>query len=175
MPIEQVQRGVASDGHGIVLWVPTIADTTKPTVTELTGSGVKRLTYGLTTDGFTHETSIAKITVGRFTLDQALELDGVITDTVEVRWVYNRTTPTDVETTLGEPGVEGNIVKIFGYPNDHVIDASTKINAIIPVTTSVPRDVPPTANSELVEVQTLNVRGKVRREHEIEVQASGGV
>ena len=70
------------------------------------------------------------------------------------------------------PGVDGNIVKILGYPNDHVIDEDTKINAIIPVTTSIPRDVPPTQNSELVKVQSLNIRGKVRREHEITVQAA---
>lgn len=172
MAFEPVQKGTASDGHGIVLWVPAIADLTKPTVAELTGASVKRLTYGLTADGFTHDTTVAKITVGRFTLDQALELDGTITDTVEVRWVYNRTNPTDIETALGAPGVDGNIVKILGYPNDHEIDEDTKINAIIPVTTSIPRDVPPTANSELVKVQSLNVRGKVRREHEITVQAA---
>ena len=172
MAFEPVQKGTASDGHGIVLWVPAIADLTKPTIAELTAQTVKRLTYGLTADGFAHDTTIAKITVGRYTLDQALELDGTITDTVEVRWVYNRTNPTDIETTLGTPGVDGNVVKILGYPNDHEIDEDTKINAIIPVTTSIPRDVPPTANSELVKVQALNVRGKVRREHEITVQAA---
>lgn len=172
MPYEEVQRGQAADGHGIVLWVPAIADPTKPTIAELTAASVKRITYGLATDGFAHETTVAKITVGRYTLDQALELDGVITDTVELRWVYNRVEPTDVEVTLGTPGVDGNIVKILGYPNDHVIDEDTKINAIIPVTTSIPRDVPPTMNSELMKIQALNVRGKVRREHEITVQAA---
>lgn len=169
MPYEEVQRGQAADGHGIVLWVPTIADLANPTVAELTAGTVKRITYGLTPDGFNHDTSVATITTGRYTLDQALELDGKITDTVEVRWVYNRTTPTVVETTLGTPGVSGNLVKILGYRNDHVIDEDTKINAIIPVTTSVPRDVPPTENSELVKVQKLNVTGRVFREHEITV------
>ncbi len=169
MPYEEVQRGQAADGHGIVLWVPTIEDLANPTVAELTAGTVKRITYGLTPDGFNHDTSVATITTGRYTLDQALELDGKITDTVEVRWVYNRTTPTVVETTLGTPGVSGNLVKILGYRNDHVIDEDTKINAIIPVTTSIPRDVPPTENSELVKVQKLNVTGRVFREHEITV------
>lgn len=172
MPYEEVQRGQAADGHGIVLWVPTIENLANPTVAELTAGTVKRITYGLTPDGFNHDTSVATITTGRFTLDQALELDGKITDTVEVRWVYNRTTPTAVESTLGTPGVSGNLVKILGYRNDHVIDEDTKINAIIPVTTSVPRDVPPTENSELVKVQKLNVTGRVFREHEITVAAA---
>lgn len=171
MPYEEVQRGQAADGHGIVLWVPTIEDLANPTVAELTAGTVKRITYGLTPDGFNHDTSVATITTGRFTLDQALELDGKITDTVEVRWVYNRVTPTVVETALGTPGVSGNLVKILGYRNDHVIDEDTKINAIIPVTTSIPRDVPPTENSELVKVQKLNVTGRVFREHEITVSA----
>ncbi|MEV8023398.1 hypothetical protein [Microbacterium sp. NPDC080220] len=169
---EAVQRGQAADGHGIVLWCPAIADRRRPTIAELTGSGVKRLTYGLGPDGFNHSVTVATITAGRYTLDQALELDGTITDTLEVRWVYNRTTPTDVETVLGTPGVDGEIVHILGYPNDHEIDEDTKINAIIPVTTGLPRDVPPTANSELMKVQKLNVRDKVAREHEIEVQAA---
>ncbi|SDG21533.1 hypothetical protein [Microbacterium sp. 77mftsu3.1] len=169
---EAVQRGQAADGRGIVLWAPTIADPTKPTVAELNAASVKRLTYGLAPDGFNHSMTIATITAGRYTLDQALELDGTVTDTVEVRWVYNRTTPTQVETVLGTPGVDGNIVHILGYPNDHEIDEDTKINAIIPVTTSIPRDVPPTANSELMKIQKLNVRDKVRREHEITVQAA---
>jgi hypothetical protein len=169
---EAVQKGQASDGHGIVLFVTTIADIYEPTVAELTAGTVKKITYGLSPDGFNHETNIATITTGRYTLDQALELDGVITDTVEVRYVYNRTTPTVVETALGTPGTAGYIVKILGYENDHTIDATTKINAIIPIVTSVPRDVPPTANSELLKVLKLNVSGKVAREHEITVQAA---
>lgn len=168
---EAVQRGQAADGRGIVLWVPTIADRTKPTVSELTAASVKRLTLGLAPDGFNHGVTVATITAGRYTLEQALELDGTITDTLEVRWVYNRNTPTDIETVLGTPGVDGNVVHILGYPRDHEIDASTKINAILPVTTGLPRDVPPTANSELMKIQKLNVNGKVAREHEIEVQA----
>lgn len=169
---EKVQRGQAADGRGIVLWVPAIEDPTKPKIAELTAASVKRLTYGLTADGFNHGITVATITVGRYTLDQALEMDGTITDTLEVRWVYNRVNPTDVETVLGTPGVEGNIVHILGYPNDHEIDEDTKINAILPVVTGLPRDVPPTANSELAKVQKLNIAGKVRREHEITVQAA---
>lgn len=172
MAFEPVQKGTPADGHGIVLAVPTIANLAEPTVVELTAGTVKRATYGLATDGFDWQTAIAKITTGRYTLAQALQLDGVITDTVVVKWVYNRTTPTDVETLFGTPGTETNIVVIYGYPNDHVIDASTKINGIIPVTTSIPREVPPTTNSELMKIQDLNVSGKVYREHEITVQAA---
>jgi hypothetical protein len=171
MTFESVQQGQAADGHGIVLFVPSIADIYHPTVAELTAGTVKKLTYGLATDGFDHQTSVATITVGRYTLDQALELDGVITDTVEVKWIYNRSTPTAIETALGTPGIAGNLVKILGYANDYTIAPTTKINAIIPFCTSIPRDVPPAANTELMKIQKLNVTGKVAREHEITVAA----
>lgn len=172
MAFEPVQKGTPADGHGIVLSVPAIADRANPTVAELTANTVKRATYGLAPDGFDWQTTIATITTGRFTLAQVLELDGTITDSVELKWVYNRTTPTTVETSFGTPGVDTNIVVIYGYPNDHVIDEDTKINAIIPVTTSIPREVPPTTNSELMKIQKLNIRDKVYREHEITVQAA---
>jgi hypothetical protein len=159
---EPVQRGTAADGHGIVLWLDTIADTSAITDDELAAGD--EITYGLAPDGFVHDTSIAVITTGRYTLAQALELDGVVTDTVEVRWVYNRTTPTAVETTLGTPGTDGYIVHALGYPNGHTFVADDVVNAIIPVTTSIPRDVPPTQNTELMKVQRLNVRGQVQRE-----------
>jgi len=173
MTAEDVQLGTAADGHGTVLWVPAIADLSKPTVAELTAETVIPITYGLATDGFDHQTTIATITTGRYTLDQALELDGKVTDTVELKWVYNRTTPTAVETALGTPGVTGNLVKILGYENGFTIDETTKINAIIPGTTSIPRDVPPTENSELMKIQKINVTGKVYREHEITVSTGG--
>lgn len=159
---ETVEKGFASDGRGIVLWVDTIADPSAPTAAELAAG--EPITYGLAPDGFTHETSIATITTGRYTLAQALELDGIVTDTVEVRWVYNRQTPTTVETTLGTPGTDGFIVHSLGYANGHVFAAADVINAVIPVTTSIPRDVPPTQNVEAMKVQKLNVRGTVHRE-----------
>ena len=164
MSVEQVQKGQASDGRGIVLWVPAIADPSAPKVAELTAAGVKAITYGLASDGLAHETTVATITTGRYMLDQAIELDGTVTDTVEVKWVYNRTAPTVVETTLGTPGLDAFLVKILGYANGTTIAAAMKCNAVIPVTTSIPRDIPSTTNSELMKVQKLNVRGKVYRE-----------
>lgn len=159
---ESVQKGTAADGNGIVLWVETIANPSAPTAAELAAG--ERITYGLAPDGFTHETTVAVITTGRYTLAQALELDGTVTDTVEVRWVYNRENPTDVETVLGTPGTDGYIVHALGYPNGHTFVATDVLNAVIPVTTSIPRDVPPAQNTELMKVQRLNVRGQVHRE-----------
>lgn len=164
MAAEDVQLGQAADGFGIVLWVPTIADISAPTVAELGAGTVVPLTYGITPDGFQHNTTINTVTTGRYTLRQALELDGTVVDTVEVTYVYNRETPTEVETAIGTPGTVGNIVHALGYPNGHTFVATDVINAIIPVKTSIPRDVPPTQNSELAKMVKLNVTGEVQRE-----------
>src|SRR3546814_10549220 len=86
-PLEVVPPGQSSDGRGLVLFVPTIADPTAPTVAELTAGTVKPLTYSLVPDGFRHETTENTITDGRYTLKQVLELAGTVTDTLEVQYV----------------------------------------------------------------------------------------
>lgn len=161
---EPWQTGFAVDDKGIVLWVPAIANVYEPTVTELTAAGVVRLTFGLTPDGFNHAPTVNKVTSGRYTSKQVITYDGTVSDDLTLRYVYNRTTPTEVEETIGTPGVDGNIVHILGYPNDHEIAVGTKLNAVIPVTTSISTDIPATANTEAFKEQKPNVRGEVARE-----------
>lgn len=163
MPLEAVQNGVAADGNGLVLFVPTIANPAAPTVSELTAGTVKPLTYGLMADGFDWQTSAAAITTGRFTLLQALELEGVLTDTLEIKYPYNPSTPTVIETALGQKGIVGFIVVRLGYPNSTAITATQKLAGVIPISTGTPHIVPPTANSELQQSQKLYVNGSVQR------------
>jgi hypothetical protein len=165
--VEAWQDGFAIDDNGIVLWVPTIADVENPTAQELTAAGVIRLTGGLTPDGFSHTPTVNKVTSGRYARKQTITYDGTISDEVVLRYVYNRTTPTAVEEILSVTGVDGNIVHILGYPNDHVIAAGTKVNAVIPVTTSVSVDIPATANTEAFKETRPNVRAEVAREVEV--------
>ncbi|GAA4762638.1 phage tail tube protein [Microbacterium gilvum] len=164
MAEEAVQNGTVSDGNGIVLWVPAIANPLAPTPAELNAAGVKKLTYGITGDGFQHGTTFAVVTKSRYTLAQALEDEGVATDTLEITYVYNRTTPTVAELALGVKGATGFIVHVLGYENGHVFVATDKINAILPVKLGTSRDVPPTANGELAKIVKANVTGIVRRE-----------
>lgn len=164
MATEAVQKGAAADGRGIVLWVPTIADTDNPTLAELTATGVKKLTYGLTGDGFDLAVTINNITSTRYTLAQALKLEGTKDYTLTLRYVYNRETPTDAEVTLGTKGTEGFIAHILGYENGHVLEATDKINAIIPIRTATSTDVPPTANTELAKQMIPEIIGEVKTE-----------
>lgn len=162
MALETVAQGVAADGNGLVLWVPTIADPAAPTKAELTGGTVKKLTYALAPDGFDHQTSVATITAGRYTLAQALEIDGTITDTIEVKYVYNNALSDDASSTL-TPGTDGFIVKRLGIDNGTAVDTGQKVT-VIPVKCSIRRDVPPTANTELMKIQKLNVTDTVHRD-----------
>lgn len=164
MATEAVQKGFASDGNGIVIWVPAIADPAAPTLVEINAVTSKRLTYGLTPDGFQHTITENAITSGRYTLRQVIELAGTVQDNLELTYVYNRQTPTDAETALGTPGTAGFIVHILGYENGHTLAAADKINAVIPCETGISRDNPPTANTEPSKTVKMYVTGEVARE-----------
>lgn len=163
MAEEAIQSGQAADGNGLILWVPTIADTTGPDEDELTAGTVKPLTYGLMRDGFNHQVTFGTITVDRYMLAQVLESEGVPTDTLELTYPYNRTTPTVAEQTLVK-GASGFIVQRLGYPNGTAIAAGQKLNAVIPVKIGTPREVPAAQNQELRKIVKAYVTGIVRRE-----------
>lgn len=163
---EQVQAGVASDGHGIVIWVPDYAGGV-PAIADLTASGAKRLTYGLIS--FDLAVTINTITTNRYTLAQALKLEGSKDFTLTTQYVYNRKTPTDAELTLGETakGTEGAFVQILGYPNGHELVAGDVINAVIPARIASSTDVPPTANTELAKQMIPEIIGEILAEVEL--------
>lgn len=162
MALESVAAGTPADGNGLVLWVPAIANPAAPTVAELTAGTVKPLTYALAPDGFDHQTSVAIITSGRYTLAQALESEGVITDTLEVKYVYNAA-QTDTASTTLTTGTTGFVVKRLGVANGTAVQAGQKVT-VLPVKCGVKRDVPPTANTELMKIQKLLITGTVNRD-----------
>lgn len=158
MAEEIVPPGQASDGRGLVLFVPAIANTLAPTVAELTATGVEKLTYSLVPDGFRHETTENTISTGRYTLKQVLETPGTITDTLEVQYV----TGSPAQDALAE-GATGYIVHRLGVLNEIEPAADQEVD-IIPVRAGVQRKVAPTANTELQRVQKLFITGSVRRD-----------
>lgn len=167
MAFEKVQEGFSSNDHGIVLWIPGedgVADLDAPTVAELTGPEVVRLTYGLTPDGFQLENTQNKIQTGRYTLGQELTLDGTVSDALTLLYVYNRENPTEVEQVLGQTGAAGTIVHALGYVNDHEFEPGDVINELIPVRLSQSVTVPPAVNTEPTKRQVPNVTGRVARE-----------
>lgn len=156
-PLEEVPAGTPADGNGLVLFVSAIANPAAPTVAELSGGTVEKLTYSLVPDGFRLETTENVISSGRYTLAQVLELPGTVLDTLEVQYVIG----SPAEETL-ENGVTGFIVQRLGVPNETAIAAAQKVT-VIPIRAGLQREVAPTANTELALVQKLYVTGTVQR------------
>lgn len=163
MALEDVAPGQASDGFGLVVFVPEtpgIADVDAPSVSEIAG-GIP-LTYSLVPDGFRHETTENVIQSGRYTLKQILELPGTVVDTLEVQYVYTGTSADIARTTLAE-GTRGFIVHRLGVANEVPFE-NGQIVDVIPVQAGIQRKVAPTANTELQRVQKLHVVGALGRD-----------
>lgn len=156
MALETVPTGVASDGNGLVLFVPTIADPAAPTVAELAAG--TPITYSLTGDGFNHTTTENRVTANRLTLKQQIQYAGTIADEVELSYANGST----AETTL-EQGTTGYIVARWGVPNEDAV-AAADVVTVIPGVAGVQRQNPPAVNTELSKSQLWLVSGTVQRD-----------
>jgi hypothetical protein len=163
MVLETVPAGVVSDGNGLVLFVPAIANTAAPTVAELTAGGVKKITYSITGDGgYTHGVTINTVTANRLTLVQTIQYDGTIADDLEIKFVYTNTAGDVVRLALPQ-GQAGFIVERWAVPNSQAIAAGDIVD-VIPIKASLQRKDAPAANTELTRTQKLNVTGTVQRD-----------
>lgn len=153
MADEAVPAGQASDGNGLVVWVPTLADPEAPSTTEL-NAGTK-ITYSLVGDGFRHTPTENRITVQRYTLKQQLSLPGTRTDELELQYVSG--SPADTTLT---PGTNGYLVQRLGVANGTAW-ANGQIVDVFPVTCGLQRKVAPAPDTELAKVQTMHIRAAV--------------
>ena len=162
MPVEIVPSGTPSNGQVLVVFVPTILNTSAPKLTELTAATVRRLTYSITGDGYTRTTTINEVTANRLTLPQQLQYDGTEVDTLSITYVYTNTAGDVVRLALPR-GTSGFIVERWTVPNatDYAVG---QIVDVIPITASVPVKDAPVMNQELTRTQRLNVTGPVQRD-----------
>lgn len=162
MPLETVPTGTPSDGQGLVLFVPAIANPAAPTVAELTAGTVKQLTYSITGDGYNHSVTINEVTANRLTLKQTLQYDGTEVDNLSITYVYTNTAG-DVARVALPVGTTGFIVERWAVPNETAIAAAQLVD-VIPIKASVSIKNAPVANQELTRTQRLNVTGPVYRD-----------
>lgn len=162
MPLENVPTGIPSDGNALVLFVPAIANTSAPTVAELTAGTVKAFTYSITGDGYNHTVTINKVVANRLTLKQELQYDGTEVDELSITYVYTNTAGDVVRVALPQ-GTTGFIVERWSIGNDVAI-AAGQIVDVIPIKASVSVKNAPVANQELTRTQRLNVTGVVKRD-----------
>lgn len=165
---ETVSEGFGYEGNGTVLWVPTIANPSAPTVAELdAGTPITYDLYGAT--GYSLEPSETRRPITRYTLDQELDAEGTIKYTLTLLYVFNPETPTDAETTIGVRGTSGFIVHILGYENGFDIAADTVLTDVVPVRTGRSFPVPATANTEAHKRTQPSIIGEVL--HDVKVAA----
>lgn len=159
-PTPDVAPGQVSDGHALVLWVPTIANPKAPTVAELTASGVLDLTYKLFGDGLDHQSEVTKNTSTRYTLAQELEFEGSEKDTLVLRYPY-RGTEDDVVRLALTRYTEGFLVERLNLPKDTAIAADQLLSIVAPVRCGKQREIPRTKNTEIGKIQDLLPIGTV--------------
>lgn len=163
MATEEVQESFGYDGMGVVLHCATIANPAAPTAAELAAG--TPITYGLYgPTGYALETTINERTSTRYTLEQELSSEGTKKYKLTLLYVYNRETPTEVETILGTKGVSGYIVHALGYESGHVFAAGDKINDVVPIRTATSVDVPATANTDAHKQTMPSITGRVEQE-----------
>ena len=169
MAKETVSEGFGYEGMGTVLWVPTIANPSAPTVAELAaGTPITYDLFGPT--GYSLTATETRRTISRYTLDQELDAEGTTKYALVLLYVFNRETPTDAETTIGVRGTSGYIVHFLGYENGWTIAAGDKITDLVPVRTGKSFVVPATANTEAHKTTTPSITGEVL--HEVAVVAA---
>lgn len=152
-----------ADGNVKVAWVPTIADPSAPTVTELTATGVVDLSCYLTADGWTPALDEQTISDDRLCSTATFEQPGRSSRTLDIMYIDNTnngTQPNDATETL-IPGTAGYLVRRGGVPYDQVF-ASGDVVDVWPVTAGKYAPQPPEANSVLRRAQKMFVTGQVR-------------
>lgn len=117
MPIENIPASTQSDGNWRITYVPTGSNA--KSVAILNGATAKPITYGLTADGFTSDTTQATITDGRLTLTTDLSRPGKITSTAGFKAVAS----TNVDSAdmilkgLSQSGAEAQFLVRRGVSN----------------------------------------------------------
>ncbi|MEV4777456.1 hypothetical protein [Microbacterium sp. LWH12-1.2] len=169
MAKETVSEGFGYEDMGTVLWVPTIANPSAPTLAELTaGTPITYDLYGAS--GYSLAVTETPRNITRYTLAQQLSAEGTIAYALTLLYVFNRETPTDAETTIGVRGTSGYIVHFLGYENGWTRAAGDVITDLVPVRTTRSHVVPATANTEAHKMTSPSITGEVL--HEIAIVAA---
>lgn len=154
-----------ADGNIATWLVPTIADTTAPTVTEI-AAGVDVSCY-LTPDGFSLTIDQATISDERLCSTETFAQPGRKSYTLTLTGIDNTNSPNEAtDNELVDTLVEGTemyLVRRRGVPFDQEIAADDKVT-VIPFKPGVKQDVAPEANSVIRSTWTGFVTGAVQTE-----------
>jgi hypothetical protein len=165
-----IPDGVVADGQVKVLWVPTIADTTQPTVDELTGVGVIDLSCFLSSDGLATSADEQTITDERLCSTQTFTKPGRFTRGLQVKYVYDQQAAPNTDTNEAYETMkhltDGYVVQRWGLDYETAVTAGDIVD-VWPVTCGVQLKLPPEANTTLKVQQTLHPRNAVQEDVEV--------
>jgi hypothetical protein len=155
-----------SDGMLKVVYVPTLADPTAPTQTELRAGTVIDLSCYLTGDGFTTGTNETAAVDERLCSVQTFEQPGRYTDTLDVKYIYRQQEPSSASnkayTTLKRLTV-GYAVSRYGIP--YATDLTTgDVVDVTPIKCGQQIKMPRADNEVFKVQQKLFITGVVQRD-----------
>lgn len=155
MAAETVPLSVPSDGNLTIWWVPGLASNPLSKAV-IEGGTSKVITYSLTADGWDYKSEEAIVEDERLALKQALQDIGIITDTLELKYVFGDTA--DVARVALTEGTSGWFVVRFAKANDTTVTVGDKVDAI-PVKLGRQRKSAPTKNGTFTIMQKAVIKG----------------
>ena len=139
-----------ADGNFKVVWVPEIADTTAPTVTELEAVGALDISCYLTGDGWTPTKEQATIPDPRLCSRQEYGRPGRKTPGLSITVIDNTNSPNETDSNAAVEsiveGANGYFVERIGIAYEDAFAADQKVS-IYPATAGEKQVLPPEANS----------------------------
>lgn len=158
-----IPASMPSDGTLRVTFVETIASPTgAPTIAELNG-GVDLSCY-LTADGWNPATEEAVVTDSRLCSKQDFEQPGRVTESLDIRYVFNTVVLEDEARQTLVRGTQGFLCTRWGLDVDDAYTATTQEVDVYPITAGVQKKMPPEANSVHRIDQKAFITAEVKRD-----------
>lgn len=147
-----------ADGNVAVWLVPAIADTTAPSLTELSAAGAVDISCYLTSDGYTTSLDQQVISDERLCSTETFEQPGRVSRTLSVTYIDNTNSPNETTSNKAKetlvPGSVHYVVVRRGKAFDTAFAVGDKVT-VTPVKAGQYDDVAPEANSVLKTTQKL--------------------
>lgn len=149
-----IPDGVDAEGSLLLLWVPTLADPTKPTFAELTASGVVDISCHLDKGGFKPGADVEKFKIERLCSKNVVEKLGTVTYSIDkLVYIYDVQNPESeankAHRALVE-GAQGYLVSRWGVDLEEARNLrQTDVIDVHKVELGPRVKQPPEANSEL--------------------------
>lgn len=161
-----VPTSIPADGSLKVLWVPTIADPSEPTITEVEALTAVDLSCYITADGWTPATDEQVSTDDRLCSRQTFERVGRFTDTLSVTYVFQGQEP-DAEDNKAQATLRhkelGYVIARWGMDYEPDIEIGDIVDVYV-VECGVQVKQAPEANGRQKIMQKLFIRSGTQRD-----------